>query len=281
VIDPKTNRIVDVVEGVGSRPEPVAEGFDSVWVGNLDDRTLSRIDPETRQVVRRIPLGATPTAIATGIGDVWVVHGQSGWITRVDPRSYATKSRPVTGPSIYFPGAGVTTENGRVWAVFGDSTLARLDPVSLRTKESTRAGEGPAGMVAYGNAIWVSNGGNSIVQRFDPATLDQGPLEQRGVAPSPSGIAGGEGAVWVASTNEDVVTWIDPASKATLPIRVGDGPTAVAVGADGVWVANKAGRSVSRVDPTTRELVQTIDLGAAPAGIAVANGLVWVAVQAP
>jgi DNA-binding SARP family transcriptional activator/streptogramin lyase len=280
VIDPKTNRIVDVVEEVGSRPGPVAGGFGSVWVGNLDDQTLSRIDPETGEVVRRIPLGGTPTAIATGVGHVWVVHGQSGRITRVDPRTYATKSRAVTGASLYFPSAGVTTENGRVWAVFGDSTLARVDPVTLKTRESTRAGEGPAGMVAYGNSIWVSNNGNSTVQRFDPATLEQGPLEQRGVALAPSGIAGGEGAVWVASTNDDVVTWVDPASKATPPIRVGDGPTAVAVGADAVWVANKDGRTVSRVDPTTREPVKEIELGAAPAGIAVADGLVWVSVQA-
>ena len=55
----------------------------------------------------------------------------------------------------------------------------------------------------------------------------------------------------------------------------------MAVGAGGVWVANTAARTVSRVNPETREVVETIELGAAPSGIAVANGLVWVAAQAP
>jgi YVTN family beta-propeller protein len=209
------------------------------------------------------------------------VHGLLGRITRVDPQFYATRSRAVTDGAVYFSSAGVTTEAGSVWAVFGDSTLARLDPVTLRTTASTLAGTGPAGIVAYNGSIWVSNAGDSTVERFDPATLEQGPLARHGVGRTPSGIAGGEGAVWVANTNDDAVTWVDPESESDFPIRVGDGPTAVAVGADGVWVANTAARTVSRVNPETREVAKTIELGAAPSGIAVVNAVVWVAAQAP
>ena len=53
------------------------------------------------------------------------------------------------------------------------------------------------------------------------------------------------------------------------------------MGAGAIWVANSGDGSVSRIDPTTNEVVRTIDIGNAPAGIAVANGLVWVAAQAP
>jgi YVTN family beta-propeller protein len=53
------------------------------------------------------------------------------------------------------------------------------------------------------------------------------------------------------------------------------------VGAGAVWVANSGDGTVSRIDPTTNNVVQTIGVGNAPAGIAVANGLVWVAAQAP
>jgi YVTN family beta-propeller protein len=280
VIDAKTNRVVDTVP-VGVRPGPLAAGLGSVWVGNIDDESLSRIDLKTRRVVKTISLEATPTATAVGLGAVWVVHGLLGRITRVDPQFYATRSRAVTKNAIYYSSAGVTTEAGSVWAVFGDSTLARIDPASLRTTASALAGQGPAGIAAYIGSIWVSNAGDSTVQRFDPATLEQGPLERRGVGPTPAGIAGGAGAVWVASTNEDAVTWIDPASKSNFPIRVGDGPTAVAVGAGAVWVANAADRTVSRVNPSTREVTTTIELDVVPAGIAVADGYVWVAAQAP
>jgi DNA-binding SARP family transcriptional activator/DNA-binding beta-propeller fold protein YncE len=280
VIDAETNRVLEAVP-VGIRPGPLAAGLGSLWVGNIDDKTLSRIDLKTRRVVRTIPLGATPTAIAVGAGAVWVVHGLRGRITRVDPQFYATRSKALTDNAIYFSSAGVTTGAGSVWAVFGDSTLARVDPATLRMTESTLAGQGPAGIVAYNGSIWVSNAGESTVQRFDPSTLEQGALERRGVGPTPSGIAAGEGAVWVATTGDDFVTRIDPASKSTFPIRVGDGPTAVAVGAGAVWVANTSAGTVSRVDAPRREEAETIELGAVPSGIALANGLIWVAAQAP
>jgi YVTN family beta-propeller protein len=280
VIDAKTNRVVETIS-VGIRPGPVAVGLGSLWVGNIDDESLTRIDLKARRVVKTIPLGATPTAIAVGAGAVWVVHGLVGRITRVDPQFYATRSRAVTSNAIYYSTAGVTTEGGSIWAVFGDSKLARIDPATLRTIDSALAGQGPAGITAYNGSIWVSNAGDSTVQRFDPSTLEQGPLERRGVGPTPSGIAAGEGAVWVATTNDDAVTWIDPSSKSSVPIRTGDGPTAVAVGAGAVWVANASDGTLSRVDPSTREVAKTIELGARPAGTAVADGRIWVAAQAP
>jgi YVTN family beta-propeller protein len=54
----------------------------------------------------------------------------------------------------------------------------------------------------------------------------------------------------------------------------------VAVGAGAVWVANAGDGTGSRIDPETRE-VETIEVGSRPAGIVVADGLVWVTVQAP
>ena len=56
---------------------------------------------------------------------------------------------------------------------------------------------------------------------------------------------------------------------------------AVAFGASAVWVANRADRTVSRIDPATNEVVGTIEVENAPAGIAVSDGFVWVAVEAP
>ena len=281
VIDPETNRVVDVVHTGGIQPGPVAVGAGSLWVGNIEDKNLTRIDLATRRVIKTIPLGATPTGIAYGAGAVWVVHGLRGRLTRVDPQFYAKRSIKVTGNPIYYTNAAVVVDGGAVWAVFGDSTLARIEPSPLRKVGSTLAGQGPAGIAAGSGSLWVSNSGDSTVQRFDPTTFEQGFLDERNVGRTPSGIAAGEGAVWAASASDDVVTWIDTGSKSTIPIRVGDGPTNVAVGAGAVWVANKDGRTISRLDPTRREVVETIELGAAPAGIVVADELVWVAAQTP
>ncbi len=43
-IDTSDDHVVAAVP-VGARPGPVVAGADSVWVGNLDDQTVSRIDP--------------------------------------------------------------------------------------------------------------------------------------------------------------------------------------------------------------------------------------------
>src|SRR4029077_14819003 len=44
-IDPKTNKLVATIGGVGSNPDAIAVGAGSVWVGSYDDGTVSRVDP--------------------------------------------------------------------------------------------------------------------------------------------------------------------------------------------------------------------------------------------
>ena len=87
VIDPSSNEIVGEVP-VGIRPGPVAGGDGSVWVGNLDDRTLTRIDAAKQTSVATIPLDRrTPTDVAVGAGAVWVAHGLTGSLSRIDRRT--------------------------------------------------------------------------------------------------------------------------------------------------------------------------------------------------
>ena len=52
-IDPHTNRVVEQV-AVGTRPAAIAFGSGSLWVANLDDQTVSRVDPKTLQTLRTI-----------------------------------------------------------------------------------------------------------------------------------------------------------------------------------------------------------------------------------
>jgi YVTN family beta-propeller protein len=65
----------------------------------------------------------------------------------------------------------------------------------------------------------------------------------------------------------------------TLPSGCGAGPLAVAVGAGAVWVSNRDDRTVSRIDPSTNRVTRTIHLPAAPYGVRVAHGRVWVTTQ--
>jgi len=281
VIDPESNRVVEGIT-VGIEPGPVSFGAGSVWVGNLQDRTLTRIDPEQRAVVGTFPLERrTPTGIGVGLGSVWVAHGLRGQVTQFDPEfGEVTRTIDVGGTAFGSPNGSVALDARSVWAVFGDSTLARID-ASGRVIGKTLSGTQPAGVVVASGSVWVVNSGEATVRRFAPATFEEAPLRDFNVGKRPIGIAEGEGAIWVANSGEKTIMRIDPDSGSTLSIAVGQTPTAIAVGSGAVWVVHTTAGTVTRIDPNTNEVEQTIDLGNAPSGITWADGFLWVTVQAP
>ena len=276
VVDPGSNRVVDSVQ-VGARPLGVALGEGSVWVANLDDRTLSRIDPSTRAPIRTITLGATPTGIAVGAGAVWVANGILGTVMRVDPAT----SEALDAIEITFRSSAgtVAVGEGAVWAAFGGGEVARVDASSNRVVTGV-SGSSPSAIAVGDGAVWVVNAGDSTVARVNPRTV--GVVTTITVGRRPSGVALGGGSIWVTNEADDSVHRIDTASSSTTAtIQVGDGPTAIAYDGGAVWVANGAGGTLSRIDPETNRVVSTVDVGNRPSGIAVGNGAVWVTVQAP
>ena len=175
-------RIVAEVS-VGIQPGPVAAGAGSLWVGNLQDRTLMKVDPAERSATGTIPLGnRTPTGIAFGLGAIWVAHGVRGDVSRVDPQfGEVTGVTPAGGTSFGSPFGSVAVGAGSVWPVFADSTLARLDAAG---KVLGRARpELPAGIVVVGDAIWVTNSADATVYRFNVETFGEGPVRQFYVGP--------------------------------------------------------------------------------------------------
>jgi YVTN family beta-propeller protein len=277
-IDPQSNAVVATIP-VGIRPGPVA-GAASLWVGNLGDRTLTKIDPRRRSLVATVSLGnRTPTGLAADARAVWVAHGFRGELSRVEPefgqvvQTIVVTSRASAG--------SVAVGAGHIWAAYGDSTLARIRPGAGRPDRTALAGAIPAAVTVARRAVWVANSGDATVQRYDPATFDEGPIRTITVGRRPSALAYGEGALWVADSGDDDVRRIDPSTNSTITIHVGDEPVAVAVGAGAVWVANAGDGTVSRIDPATNEVVRTIKVGSSPAGVAAAGGLVWVSAQEP
>jgi YVTN family beta-propeller protein len=281
IIDPESNTIVGEVP-VGIRPGPVATGDGAVWVGNLDDRTLTKINGAQRSVAGTIPLdNRTPTGIAVGHGAVWVAHGIRGEVSRVDAQfGQVTRTTMVGGTAFGAQTGSVSLDPRSVWAVFGDSTLARLNVAGDVLGEGL-AGSQPAGIVVAEDSVWVTNSGDATVQRFNSRTFLQGPLRTFNVGTRPTGIIYSDGTIWVANSGAGSVWRIEPSSGAITQIPVGEEPTALAASSDAVWVADTAAGAVSRIDPETNEVVETIDTGNRPAGLAAAYGYVWVTVQAP
>lgn len=275
VIDPQSNRVVGSVPNVGVRPAAIAFGEGAVWVANLEERTLTRIDPVSRAVVRRITLEATATGVAVAAGTVWLANGYVGTVTRVDP-GLNEISTTIPGLAHRSSGGSIAVGEGAVWFASGNGTVTRIDPSTNEIlAPGIVVGTTPSAIAAGRGSVWVAISGESTVSRLNPRTNSVAHLIT--VGPRPRGLAEGDGVVWV--TADDHVFRIDAASNSvTMTIPVGDGPTGIAVGEGAVWVANSADGTVSRIDPETYDVVQ-ITVGNRPSGIAVGNGAVWVTVQ--
>ena len=280
VIDPATNDVIEAIQ-VGIRPGPITAGGRFVWVGNRDDRNLTRIDERTRRPAGTFSLeGRTPTGLAFDRGIVWVAHGLLGSVSRVNAQfGDIVGVTQVTEKGAYSSAGSVAADaRGVVWAAFGDGTLVWLERGTGDVAERARTDGAPVGVAVGYGSVWVASGFQSSVQRFSPLSMAE--IDSVTVARSPGAIVAGFGDVWVTSAGADLVQRVDIGGgsiAATIP--VGDGPTAVAVGVDAVWVANTAAGTVSRIDPETNRVVETIEVGEAPAGLVVAGNLLWVTVQ--
>jgi len=275
IIDAESNRVTGSVP-VGIRPRPVAVGAGAVWVGNLDDRTLSRVDLATRTVQQNVGLQATPTGLTTGAGAVWIANGILGTVSRFDPTVNAVvETIDVTTRS---NAGSIAFGEGAIWAAFGGGEVGQIDPASNRVVATGVAGISPSAVAFGEGSVWVANAGDNTVSRINPRTVSE--ISDPTVGRGPRGVAVGAGSVWVANEADDSVTRIDAASGSAETIPVGAGPTGIAFGAGAVWVTNGGDGTVSRIDPETGDVVETIRVGNRPSGIAVGNGAVWVTIQA-
>jgi YVTN family beta-propeller protein len=279
VIEPRTNSVVSSA-AVGTRPGPIVFGSGSLWVANLDDQTVSRIDPGSLRTLRVLPLRNPPTGLAAGVGVIWVAQSNpqasSVSVNAIDPQFNALGATTrVANPAAGGPGA-VAAQGNTVWVAPSSGLLTRLDSTG-RVLHRVDPNSGPAAIALGAGATWLVDTEGDNVIRVDPT----GVLTPIAVGNGPTAIAVGEGGVWVADSLDDSVVRIDPARlSVTDTISVGRSPAGVAVGAGSVWVANSGDGTVTRIDPRTRKVQAMIAVGGSPQAITVADRRAWVTVDA-
>jgi YVTN family beta-propeller protein len=289
VIDPATMRVTTAAS-VGTNPGPLAYDAESrsLWVGNIDDESVTRIHVNPVRTGKTISIGERPTGLTAGDGAIWVVAapGRRPHVTarKIDPR-FDSAGRPVEIASLPgreggLPedGATVALERGELWVAPSLGLLTRLDASTGRqVGPGIELGSSPSAVAAGGGAVWTVDENAALVQRIDPAT---GVVQPIRVANGVADVALGAGAAWVTLPLDDSVVRID-ASTGTVRdvIPVGRRPTGVAVGGGAVWVANTGDGTVSRVDPPSGRVTDTIDVGASPQDALFADGRLWVSVR--
>ena len=260
-IDPKTNKLVATIGGAGSNPTALAAGSGGVWVGSIDDGTVSEVDPR-RDVVRALAVkSAGAGAIAIGEGGVLVAN-QDGTITAIDPTTLkvTTKANVDT--------RALALRWGAVWALGSlprGLGLVRINRAGDVVTTVTDVGLNPFALAAGEGGVWVVDDVSRMVFRVDPATNR---VKARiGLGFDPGGIAAGGGSVWVTNPSGGEVVRIDPSRNEIVgSTRVGRDPVAIAFGDRAVWVGNYEDASVSRIDPRNGAEVARVAVGPYPGG---------------
>jgi DNA-binding SARP family transcriptional activator/ABC-type transport system substrate-binding protein len=273
---------IDAIVPVGARPSAISAAADALWVTNLDDRSVTRVDLASRQAMRNIPIGDTPTGIAATRTAVWVTDG-SGRVSKIDPRyDRRTFSRPVRAAVGFFGGTArpAVAAFGSIWIVSPDGVVLRISPRSGRVVDSVTVGNVSSAIAAGAGSLWVTNGADGTVTRIDPDTLVTRNIE---VGNGPSSVSVNAAGAWIANAGDNALVRVDVRTNAVVDTTpVGDGPAAVLATPTALWVANARDGTVTRHDPRSGKVTKTIRLGGTPSGLAEAGGLVWVTIaQSP
>ena len=275
-IDPKTNKIVDVI-GVGRLPVAAVLAGDFVWVVNVSDSTLTRVDTRSGHAQTIGGLN-NPTAIAADeSGNVWVTTGTYESVVRVNGESLRPDLTVPLRHNAFLPTVGA----GSVWVTepaFDKSapgTLARISLTTTKLEHRFAVGVFPIAVALDERAVWVTNGAEASISRI---SLSDGSVQKFPVGVAPGGIGVGFGSVWLIAGNNTVWRLNPDARQVDEIIDVGGAPFGLTVGPDSVWVTLPDTGTVVRIDPRTNQVVKRIRVGFKTHAIAVGPDAVWVAV---
>ena len=148
-IDPRTNRVAAVVEGVKARNITAGEG--RIWI--TEDDAIREIDPVRNAVSKPIAVGGdTLSGIAAGAGAVWVADPFQGKVWRVETEPKVVKTAIELDTWV----AGLAFGEGALWATNELADLVyRIDPRTLRARV-IRGTPAPRGVATGDGAVWVA-----------------------------------------------------------------------------------------------------------------------------
>lgn len=189
----------------------VAAGPNAVWVTSPNLGRVTRIDPQTGEIVAEIQVDGFPQGVAIGFGSVWVAashppDGAGGGVSRIDPRSNEVV-RTILVPNLP---EYVATGGGGVWVSSNNGTVAEIDPGTNQLVASVRISEGGRTSVAASpTSVYAVElalpGETAPVREIDPAsaTVSERLIE---AGRNPTGMAVGAGALWITNYDDGTVT---------------------------------------------------------------------------
>jgi YVTN family beta-propeller protein len=167
VIDPSANSVSGTVE-VDSCWN-VALGGGAVWVPT-GERSVTRIDPESLTAIPAVFVQSGPSEITAGFGSMWTANVNAMTLSRFDPQTRQVTATLATGLEKATNGLlGLAAGEGRVWLASTGGVLG-FDPQSNQLAVTFHTVEDPWFLATAGGLLWVTTNGPEGIVGLDPET---------------------------------------------------------------------------------------------------------------
>jgi len=222
----------------------MALGFGSVWTANCSDKSLYRIDCQSKQVTSIIPTGLADSmgelSVAIGAGSVWVLSDSKGILSRVDPQTNNVIAQIRVAPYSYAAAFGfdaVWISNTGSQTSLGNGSVQRIDPRSNQVVATIPVGPAPRFLTAGEDGVWTLNQGDGSISRIDPNTNTLVATIQAGVKGPGGDITAGAGGVWVRGIYVLLLRIDSKTNRVVERYGPPSGSGAVRVADDLVWIS--------------------------------------------
>lgn len=245
-----------------------------LWISNAPKNSVTRIDPQTNQIVATITVGARPCAgLVAGFGSLWVPNCGDKTVSRVDLKTgTVTTTFPMT---IGNSEGAVAVGAGSFWMMTdAKGTLARIDPATNKVVAEINIAPGSFAVAFADNTVWITSTEKNLLTRVNAATNVV--EETVPVGPRPRFLTIGDGAVWTLNQGDGSISRVDiKTNKVVATIEAGLPGTGgeIAYGEGSVW-ATVFEFPLTRIDPSTNKVPQQF-FGPGGDSVRVGFGSVW------
>ncbi len=254
-------------------PQGVVADGRAVWVAELANGSVARIDPRTNSVAKRYPIGPRPVGLAISEGAVWVTVNGANEVWTIDVQADEVSGRPI---KVGREPLDIAVGWGSVWVTnVANGTVSRIDPRTRQVIATIPVGSEPSGLAVGTTGVWVTDFGESRLWRIDPRT-NQVAGPPISVGQGPSALVASPSGIWIASQSA-TLSRLDETRPGVAAITVGRSATGIAVVGQQIWVTDYLAGVIWRVDGATQKVINpSIPVGKGPLRLAVGSGAVWV-----
>lgn len=245
---------IDSTFPAGTNPDTMAFDGSSLWIANIGDDTVSKMNPADGSRVD-YPTESRPNDVVFDGTNIWVANCAGDTVSKFDPADgtrvdYEVGADPEgirgTRTGVVCP-QGLTFDGTSIWATnFEENTVSKINPAD-GTRVEYETGAAPWDVAFDGTNIWVTNFDDDTVSKIDPTDGSRNDIP---VGNQPYEIIFDGTSIWVTNQVDATVSQINPADNSWVNYATGATPRGVEFDGTHIWVANGTDNTVVRITPS-------------------------------